>query len=87
VNSTQIAQDGYAGHVLSVERQNASSLLAEPCGAFWGRYLAMQMVMLPVVRCGNLSQQTCHHLNDVRDRHVTNFILGANVGGIPSLPP
>ncbi len=37
--------------------------------------MPVQMLMLSVVGCGDLSQKTCHHLDDIGDWHGADHIL------------
>ena len=87
MDSAEVAEDRYARYVLAMESQNARGLLAQPGCAFGGRYLAMQMIVLPVIGRGDLGQQASYHLNDVGDRHLADLVLGPNVGRIAALPP
>lgn len=45
------------------------------------------MLMLTVVCCSDLGQQASDHLDDVRDGHLADLILGAHVGRVSPLPP
>lgn len=86
VDPAEIAENGDTGHILAVEGQDTRRLLTQARGTFRGWYLAMEMIVLAVV-CGcNFGQQACHHLNDVRDGHLADLILGPNVRRVPTLP-
>lgn len=56
MDSAEVAEDRYAGYVLAMKSQYARGLLAQPGCAFGGRYLAMQMIVLPVIGRGDLGQ-------------------------------
>jgi hypothetical protein len=47
----------------------------------------VQVVVLPIICCSDLGQQTCHHFDNVRDGHFADFILRASIGRVPTLSP
>lgn len=85
MNPAEIAEDGYARHVLAVESEDTCGLLAEPRGALGRGYLAVQMVVLPVICGGDLCEQAGDHLDDVGDGHLADLVLRAYVGRVASL--
>lgn len=84
MNPAQVAQDGYAGHILSVECQHTCCLLAQASGPFRRRYLPMKILVLLVIRGGDLGQQPGDHFNDIGHRHFRYLILWGRV--VPIIP-
>ena len=88
--AAQITQNGNAWYILPMKcehtRGERSHVHIVP-----RRYGAVQVVMLPVVCCGDFCKKPCYHLNDVRDRHPTNLVLqswiicGPPSPGVPSV--
>lgn len=79
VDSTEIAQDRDARHILPVKSKHAGSLLTQSRGAFGRRDMSVQVLVLTVIRRCDLRQQSRHHFNNVCHRHGANFILLAPV--------
>lgn len=75
VDAGEIAEDGDAGDVLAVECENAGGLRAEIGSAVGRRDVAMDILMLHVIRGSNLGEQAGDHFNDVRDWHGADLKL------------
>jgi hypothetical protein len=82
VNPTQIAENGYTGHVLAMKGKHTRRLLAQPRCSFWRGYLPMQVLVLLVIRGRYLCKQAGHHLDDICNWHLRYLILGRGVVSI-----
>jgi hypothetical protein len=88
VNSSEIAQDGDAWHVLTVESKHTGSLWAEIVGSVRRRDVAMNVLVVHVVGGCDLGEETRDHLNDVRDGHRADLELpglGSMAGDVGSM--
>ena len=56
VNPAQIAQDGDAGHILSMERQDARLLLAHVGRFLWWRHRLVYVLVLLIVGSGDFGE-------------------------------
>ena len=75
VDASEIAQDGDARHVLTVESKHTGGLWAEIVGAIREWDMTMEVLMVHIVGGSDLGQETCDHLNDVRDGHGADLKL------------
>lgn len=69
MDASQIAENGYAWNVLSVECKNAGSLSAQVGSSFWRWNMAMDMLVVSVIGGSYFRQEAGDHLDDIGDGH------------------
>jgi hypothetical protein len=88
MNASEIAQDGDAWHVLTVESKHTGGLWAEIVGSVRRGDVAMDVLVVHIVGSRDLGEKTCDHLNDVRDGHRADLELpglGSMAGNVGSM--
>jgi hypothetical protein len=73
VYSREVAEDGYAGHVFTVESKDRVGGGAQ-ADRVRGRDGAVQVLVLPVVGGGDLGQKRGYHLYHVADGHAADLV-------------
>lgn len=84
VYARQVVENRNRRHIFAMKCKHATGLRTEIRGAVGRRDMAMNVLMLHVVRCRDLCQQACHHFNDVRHRHGADFILAGQLSRTPT---